>query len=247
LTEFYETIRLFLAAIGAFITAGGTIVLLAFGVFKKFGENWLNAKFNERLEAFRHVQQKELEELRFRINSLFDRKTKLHQKEYEVIPGAWARIADAHGVVTAFTSFLQSYADVGRMTDSQLEEFLSDSKLLNWQRSELKAADRKDRNKYYQDVLFYHTFGDCRRKCRKSYVYLQRNGIFMPRELLEKFRKFDGMVWAALNEHQSNKELDEVPRRREAANMLRDEGGPLFSELEETIQKRLWNDKLDEE
>jgi hypothetical protein len=78
-----------LAAIGALIVGSGTIGAIAFGLFKVLGEKWLNAKFEERLAEYKHAQQKEIEQLRFRINSLMDRTTKLHQHEFEVLPEAW--------------------------------------------------------------------------------------------------------------------------------------------------------------
>jgi len=73
-----------LAAIGAIIVAGGGLVAMTFGLFKFFGEKWLNNKFDERLASFKHAQQQEIERLRFRINALMDRTAKLHQWEFEV-------------------------------------------------------------------------------------------------------------------------------------------------------------------
>jgi hypothetical protein len=61
-------------------------------LFKVLGEKWLNAKFEERLAQYKHAQQKEIEQLRFRINSLMDRTTKLHQHEFDVLPEAWSRL-----------------------------------------------------------------------------------------------------------------------------------------------------------
>jgi hypothetical protein len=56
------------AAIGTLVLAGGGISAIAYGLFRFFGERWLNAKFEERLAAYKHAQQKELEHLRLEIN-----------------------------------------------------------------------------------------------------------------------------------------------------------------------------------
>ena len=58
---------------------------------------WLDSKFAERLEAYKHQQQRELEQLRFQINALFDRVTKLHQREFQVLPDAYAPAAFLRG------------------------------------------------------------------------------------------------------------------------------------------------------
>ena len=52
-------------AIGTVVVAGGGVSALTYGLFRFFGERWLNAKFEERLAIYKHAQQKELEHLRF--------------------------------------------------------------------------------------------------------------------------------------------------------------------------------------
>jgi hypothetical protein len=54
-------------AFGVIAVAGGGLVAIAYGIFKFLGDKWLNAKFEERLTAYKHEQQKELEELRSKL------------------------------------------------------------------------------------------------------------------------------------------------------------------------------------
>jgi hypothetical protein len=89
-----------LTAIGAFIVAGGGVGAIAYALFRFFSEKWLNAKFEERLAAYKHAQQKELEELRFKISALMDRTTKLHQREFDTLPEAWTKLNDAYGATS---------------------------------------------------------------------------------------------------------------------------------------------------
>src|SRR3954462_3170651 len=49
----------------------------AYGVFQFLSKKWLDARFAERLEKFKHDQIQEIERLRYRINALMDRPTKL--------------------------------------------------------------------------------------------------------------------------------------------------------------------------
>jgi hypothetical protein len=70
--------------IGTVLLAGGGGGAVVFYLFKLFGEKWLNTKFEERLATFKHEHQKEIERLRGTINTLMDRATKLHQREFEV-------------------------------------------------------------------------------------------------------------------------------------------------------------------
>jgi hypothetical protein len=70
-----------LATIGAVVVGAGAVGAFAWWLFRLFSEKWLNAKFEERLAAYKHVQQKELEHLKFQINAQMDRATILQLME----------------------------------------------------------------------------------------------------------------------------------------------------------------------
>ena|SRR5450759_5137032 len=152
-----EILEKIAAAIGTLLVAGGTVTALALWLFKLFGERWLSSKFAERLEVFKHDQQKEIEHLRFEISKLLDRTTKLHQREFEVLPRTWALLTKCYHTVRGVTSSLQTYPDISHMSAAHLEEFLSKCPLQNWQKDELRNA--LDCNKYYQDAIFWHYLG----------------------------------------------------------------------------------------
>jgi hypothetical protein len=200
-----------LAAVGTIFIGGGVVTSLAFGLFKLFGESWLNNRFAERLAAFRHDQAKELERLKFEINKLLDRSAKLHQWEFEVLPKAWTLLAKGYHSVRAVTSALQSYADVSRMGEEQLDEFIAGLPLEGWQKAELKNAD--DKNNYYQDAIFWHRLNEARTATQKSAMYISENGIFMPTSIKKKFDQINALAWDALIEHESNKAYDVIPRK----------------------------------
>jgi hypothetical protein len=68
----------FAQLIGFGVVGVGGVTALAFAMFRIFGEKWLSNKFEERLAHFKHEQQKEMERVRFEINSLMDRRVKLY-------------------------------------------------------------------------------------------------------------------------------------------------------------------------
>jgi hypothetical protein len=227
-------------AIGALLVAGGGGAVVTWLFIKLFAEGWLNSKFERQLQTYKHAQEREIEELRFRINSMFDRKTKLHQQEFEIVPEAWSRLVEAHAQVNAFTSFLQSYPDLSRMNPTQREEFLKESKLANWQQSELMASS--DKNKYYQKAIFFHRSSECRNKCRELHVYTKSKGIFLPEDIRDAFIKLDGIIWNALIEHEINEEEEIRPRERSSMIVFDSTGKQLLDEIESLVRRRLWED-----
>jgi hypothetical protein len=230
------------ATIGAAILGGGGLVGVAYWIFRVFGEKWLTAKFEQRLAEYKHAQQKEIEELRFRINALMDRTVKLHQREFDVLPEAWSRLNDAHGQAIAFSSALQSYPDLDRMTDDQLEEFLNGTSLQAWEKSELKAE--KKRTDYFIKRIFWHRLSDARAACREHHSYLKKNGIFIPADLRAKFYQLDTLIWDALTEAEINESMQVMPRALDNARALQDRGPKLLDELEREVQSRLWTSQL---
>jgi hypothetical protein len=232
-------IETFVGGILAVIAAGGGIAAICFLIFKFLGEKWLTAKFDERLAAYRHAQQKESEQLCFTINALLDRTTTLHQREFEVVPEAWAKLNDTVSAVQALISPFQEYPDIDRMPEIALAEFLAASPLHGWEKQELLKAEKK--NDYYIKRIYWHRVSDTRKTFRESHVYVKKNGIFMLEAMRKKFDEIDEMMWAALIEHEVNEEHDVRPREREKMRAFQKQGPELLKQLESEVQSRLWN------
>jgi hypothetical protein len=81
LSDFLKVLQPWFTVLGGFGVIAALLVTVAYYLFKFLSEKWLNAKFEERLAAYKHEQQKELERLKFEINTLMDRTVKLHQRE----------------------------------------------------------------------------------------------------------------------------------------------------------------------
>lgn len=104
------------------IATGGvaSIALIVWAIFRALSTKWLDAKFEERLASYKHAQDRELEDLRFQINTQLDRLTKLHQHEFDILPEAWRRCIKAYYKISALVSPLQSYPDLDRMNENSM-------------------------------------------------------------------------------------------------------------------------------
>ena len=132
----------------------GGAVGIAFAAFRFLGAKWIENKFATQLEAHKHEQAKELEELRHKISAAFSRVTKIHAKESEVLPEVWYKLQDALGRISGVTSLWQQYPDLSRMDATQLAEFLQQSDLYESEKEELRKTN--DKNAYYQEKRFRH-------------------------------------------------------------------------------------------
>lgn len=229
----------FLQGLGAIVVAGGGLSLIVYGTFKLLAQKWLETKFSERLESYKHEQQKQLEQLRFKINALLDRATKLHQQEYEVLPEAWALLNDAFWKANSFVSPYRQYPDLNKMTATHLTEFLESSTLNGWEKEEVLAAS--DKTDYYIKRIFWHSMDDVQTSARKSHICILKKGIFLQPDLRKKFKDIDDVIWKALNEAENNERFKVYPLDFTKRDVLLKEGPKLLEELEQLVQGRLWN------
>jgi hypothetical protein len=217
----------------------------AYATFQFLGKKWLDARFAERLEKFKHDQNQEIERLRYRINALMDRTTKLHQHEFEVSPEVWDKLGIAFTAAANFTSRITSYPDLDGMSETQFSEFLEGSELLGSQKAELQQAS--DRNDRYQKIIFWHRLQNVKNSHADFHNYLISKGIFIQPELKEKIRALSNMMYDAFRE----RELDEqspMPGEGRFAkgDRLHREGPGELQAIEKDVQARLWEaNKLD--
>jgi hypothetical protein len=230
-----------LTYLSAAILAVGGFGAIIYWLFKLLAEKWLNAKFEERLSAYKHAQQKELEQLKFEISALLDRTVKLHQREFDVLPEAWGLLTDAFSITRPVTLGAVFSPDIKKMTGEQFEDFLEKIPLAAWQKSELKAAS--DPVRYYLDAISWHDLNRAQKSCAEFHVYLLKNGIFIPPDIRTKFSELDDLLAEAIGERRAGLQYPTTGMAQTFdKGVALDRRGPgLLKSLERDVQGRLWN------
>ncbi len=222
---------------GEMIAYGGGAAAIAYLIFQFLGKSWIENKFSERMEQMRHDQALELQRLKVEIDSLLSGAIKLQEKEFEVLPAAWKKLDEAHGLISWLVSPMQTYADVDRMTEKQLNEFLKGTDFTESQKEEVKNSYNKADT--YRDILFWHrlhkvkqAFGDLQR-------YVARNGIFLEAELKDKLSKISDTLWSAIVSKEVGREAKDWKMQNEGWKKIKEKTEPLYKEIEEYIHNRL--------
>ncbi len=180
------------------IAYGGGAVAIAHVVFIFLGKNVVENWFSKRMEAYKNAQAQELEEFKYKINALFNRVTKIHEKEFEVLPKAWELLQNALGQIGRMASPLQSYPDFTWMSETEFQEFLETTKLRKHEKEGLASAP--DKNKFYQEKIFWHELYDARSRINDLHNFLLYDKIFLSKDLFEQFGKIDTMLFEAVLE-----------------------------------------------
>lgn len=135
------------------IAVGGGSAAIAYVIFMYWGKKWLDDKFAKQLQDFKHTQSIQMEQYRFEINSLFNRITKIHEKEFDVLPTSWSKLQDALGRVAKLMSPLQTYPDLNIKNEAQIEETLAKTELTESQKDDLRNSD--DKNQTFKKKRFF--------------------------------------------------------------------------------------------
>jgi hypothetical protein len=209
----------------------------AFALFRWLGKSWIENKFAQRLEQFRHEQALDLQRLRVEIDAMLSGALKLQEKEFSVLPEAWQMLDEAHGLVSWLASPIQQYADVSRMTAVQLEEHLGDASFTESQKDEVRNAH--DRANVYQHLVFLYRLQKVKISISALRNHIARNGIFLTSEIEEKFTKLTTLYWSAILSIEIGREADDFSMVREGWKEIENQAEPLYRALKLQIQNRL--------
>jgi hypothetical protein len=229
-----EQIRMLIFELLAY---GGGVAAIAYLIFQFLGKSWIESRFAQSLEQFRHQQALEVQRLRVEIDSLLSGALKLQEKEFETLPEAWNRLDEAYGHVSSLVSPGQSYPNLDRLTSEQLEEFLKRSELYETQKQDIRRATQKVLA--YQEAIFWHRLHDVKSKCRAFHIYVVRFGIFFPPELKEKLMKVADELWSAVTSKEIGKEAGDYKIQNDGWRKVKEDVEPLYKAIEKDIHARL--------
>jgi len=227
-----------LAWFGQLILYGSGSVSIAYFFFIVIGRKWIENKFSEQLDKNKHEQAKELESLKFKINSLFNRVSKMQEKEFEVLPVAWSKLKDAHGPLMVCVLGFQEYSSLSRMTGDELEEFLASTDLLETQKQQLRTSDDKD--KLYSKILTMIQIHKARIAYSDFHSYIEKNRIFLRKEIKEKFMKVDTIMWNLWVAKNVGEQSGEIDMALNGYRKHNDELEKLIQEIEDIMHPRLF-------
>lgn len=210
--------------IGQVVAYGGGIAAISYLIFIWLGRKLMEDWFSKSLKNYE-----------FRINSLLNRVTKIHEKEFEVLPEAWIRLQDALGAMTQLAQPLPSgYQDASRMSNVELNEFLETLELSQREKEELVNSTDNNRNNSLREKLFQHSLVDTQDCINKFHNYLSYNRIFLSSDLFDEFLNIDHLLYLA-----TSKLRMEGGDSWEAAMRLSADAQGVARNIEALIQKRL--------
>lgn len=223
--------------LGEVIAYGGGAAVVAYLLFQYLGKTWIENKFAERLDQLKHQHALELQHLRVEIDSMLGATLKLQEREFQFLPEAWAKLDEAHGLVSWLVSPVQNYPDLDRSTPQQLDEFLTTTEFTESQKEEIRSSS--SRLETYRDIVFWYRLSKVKKAIADLNSFIARNGIFFPPEVKEKFARVSEMLWSAVVSKEVGYEAKDYKMQNEGWKKIKDESEPLYKSIEAEIQSRL--------
>lgn len=208
---------------GKILVYGGVPAAIAYLIFIFLGKKTVETWFTKRLKKFEYD-----------LNSLFNRATKIHEKEFEVLPQAWTKLDNLLDLVRKFIRETHSIPNLNNKSSQELEEFLSKQDLNEDEKQNVR--NHKDKNLWYFNEKS-EKVGDA---CLDFQDYITKNAIFLSSDLKSKFKKAEEKIrtaWATRNTAEESK--DRNKGITEACQIIQKDIKPIVEKIEELVQKRL--------
>jgi len=216
---------------------GSGIVTFILWLCKSYLDKWLGARFNEQLEEYKGRQARELERLKLRINSEFDRVTKLNQKEFEVLPEIWRKLCLLFNQVELLNVDFHRVPDFQNMNDSQIDKFLTNEGFSDASKETiLESANRQEAYGYAYNVKKLNTSIDL---FNGFFETFQSSGVFIEPSLRDNLTRFSHDLKRVVVEKQMDIQSNVRPVPSEATTWFFSSGRAELEELQVEVAGRL--------
>ena len=224
------------AVVGVGVPASGFVYLSS----KWFIEKWMEHRFAERLQFLKAEQDAALKHIQSSIDHQIHRAKKLYDTEFEVITKAWNMLEAMYGHSINTTHTAPFYGEWNNATKDDIRRVLDEEIEHPYTETEkIQVLEADDPAKEWSVVFDQRRVKIYEAASMEFAHYLGSNGIFMRRDIRDKFKELSRLFTAVFSEFASN------IRREQRSSFhymrLNQDGIPLRRELADLIDQRLWS------
>jgi hypothetical protein len=224
--------------VGELAITGGVAVAFAYWAFRTFSERWLQSRFDEKLEAYRHENAKELSRLRVNIDGALDATIRIQEKEFQVLSECWQKLNVAHGAVFSFVSLFKQYPDFSRMNEDEKLAYLDQLDLRPFQKEEImKSSNPLDKLK---NIIFWkenHRANQCTSDFKNYLIFSE---VFMDEIFASQFKEVSRDLIHCIIEHEISENMNGRHKDDKSWDSLNKEINPKVELLANEIRKKMY-------
>lgn len=236
--KFAEAVWVVYGGIGLLILVAvvGLVLVIRF-LFVKF----IEAEISKRLQSHQHAQQIEIENIKYRIANLAGRASSIYLKEYEHLPSVWISLNETYRSTALLAGGVRNYPSLNGVSAVDLELFLDNTDLIDWQKDRLRKSTNKTRD--YIDFIGRKEFRQAARDHDELITNIDKYAIFFSVEIKKEMMDFAQMLKNTIIEYDLNvlDRIEGTKIERTAREEFRTYGSARLEDLERKIRDRLWD------
>lgn len=220
--------------------AAALTMLLAgasYSLFRFLGVKWIEQKFSRELEDHKHAQAIELQKLRIEIDTALSGSIFTQNKELEEIEQCWGLLLTAIGRTATLVSAFQSFPDLDRFDDAQLEEFLDETELYESQKRDVRES--RDRLSTFMSIINLHRVADARAANSDLHRKITAAGVFLTSDIDEAFRDISDEILKCIARFSAGLRGDHSDKVSEANELFENKVIPLRDSIRYKVSSRI--------
>ena len=215
-------------------------VILWFG--RTYIDKWLTKRFQGQLDALRHVQALEFAKLKIAFDAKLHRATKLHEREFEILPKAWHMLGEAGGAIQLLINPDQTHTDVDKLDQLALREFLGPIPLSDGEKQAILEAPSGERTNLFIERKLRYQMVEASTLAQNFHNFIAGHGVFIEPTLRKKLLKLSEVYASVVSTH-SMLLVHGTPPKVDVGALNRrklESTTTLISEIGDAISERIW-------
>jgi hypothetical protein len=147
----------------------------------KLGERFLNHHLEKKLADLRHDQNQQIEKLKEQLGHIGDRGIRSNEREFNAISAVWESFVDAYVSTQRCAIAYTEHPDLSRLSEEEVESFLTSTDLRDRQRKEVQEA--RDKNRAYSAAVNNNYISEAGKAIYDTRTLLRKQCIFVPEDL----------------------------------------------------------------
>ncbi len=227
--------------IGKVVVYGGGTVAIAYVLFVFWGKHLVNHWFKKELENFKHEKNTELEKLKLKMNTMFNRVLKTQDREYDILPTLWNKLQKLRIEVSRAVMMFRESPDLNKCDEKSLERLIKEEEIPEAIADRLR--NEKDKNDIYSKYLDHKQMHQAYKAFLEFDEYYQSNKIFISPELKDKFSQIHTHLWSVWVDRKMslNDRGSQTDFWGKAHEGIQKKVEPLLNEIEILVQRHLYN------
>lgn len=224
---------------GQAIAFGGGGIAIGFGLFKWFGQKWIDSRFNRQIKELEHEQAKVVARMRVDIESSLNAILKMQEREFSILPETWGKlnlmVIDARSYVYPISTEFDALS----LNDEEIVEVLKTYGASASVTNRVLNLSGKERAEAFDSIGRESKVVNTRKLWYGYRDYIQQNSLFYTEDIRDALNKVRDLVWSSISSKYIGVKTQDFSLQSKAHDDFEGLVMPKVNAIEEMLRVRL--------